>query len=167
MMCTLECKSCQYPGSLSSRVATPPPGQALRSSTSTFFPALARYAAATRPLCPAPITTISFVVATGSATPRCSGASLAAVGQDGLPGDERRIIRGEKRHDAGLIVGRTAAFDRLQSGHLVEEAFRQGRGRLDGARQSGCDAVDRDAALADFAGQAVCETHERPFARDV
>ena len=42
MMCTLECSSCQYPGVLISRVTTPPPGQALRSSTNTFLPALAR-----------------------------------------------------------------------------------------------------------------------------
>ncbi len=41
-MCAIECWSCRKPGTVSGLVTTPPPNQALRSSTSTFLPAAAR-----------------------------------------------------------------------------------------------------------------------------
>src|SRR6266850_4949129 len=59
-MCAIECWSWRNPGRVSSRVTTPPPNQPFRSKTRTRRPAAARYAAATRPLCPDPTTTISF-----------------------------------------------------------------------------------------------------------
>src|SRR5580765_793913 len=60
-MCAIECWSCRNPGTVSSRVTTPPPNQAFRSRTRIRLPAAARYAAATRPLCPEPTTTTSFL----------------------------------------------------------------------------------------------------------
>src|SRR5437762_7001283 len=48
------------PGKTSS-VTAAPPSTCLRSSTRTFLPARARYAAFTRPLCPPPITTASYL----------------------------------------------------------------------------------------------------------
>src|SRR5438045_2441112 len=47
------------PGKISS-VTAAPPSTCLRSSTTTFFPALARYAAVTRPLCPPPMMMASY-----------------------------------------------------------------------------------------------------------
>src|SRR6185369_13686809 len=47
------------PGNTSS-VTAAPPSTCLRSSTRTFLPACARYAAFTNPLCPPPITTTSY-----------------------------------------------------------------------------------------------------------
>src|SRR5690606_4612145 len=58
-MWLIECWSWRKPGSVSSRVTTPPPNHALRSSTTTLRPATARYAAATRPLWPDPTATTS------------------------------------------------------------------------------------------------------------
>ncbi len=43
-----------------SSVTAAPPTMCRRSSTTTFFPARARYAAATRPLCPPPMMIASY-----------------------------------------------------------------------------------------------------------
>src|SRR3954463_13891827 len=50
------------PGKTSS-VTAAPPSTCRRSSTRTFFPARARYAAWVRPLCPPPITIALYVLA--------------------------------------------------------------------------------------------------------
>src|SRR5437763_5472461 len=68
--------SARKPGSVSSSVWTAPPGRAVASRTSTCQPASARRFAATRPLCPAPITTAS----TASVLTQASWSQVRACG---------------------------------------------------------------------------------------
>src|SRR6185369_14708882 len=56
---TYEATENLNPGKTSS-VTAAPPRTCLRSQTTTFFPARARYAAWTSPLCPPPITIASY-----------------------------------------------------------------------------------------------------------
>src|SRR5262249_25589273 len=98
------------PGKTSS-VTAAPPSTCLRSQTRTLFPARARYAAFTRPLCPPPITTTSYLEWVGkffcslcvrnpedeSTIPRVPGVKSGQISADG--GEVEESAREMTVHD--------------------------------------------------------------------
>src|SRR5688500_99527 len=130
------------PGNTSSVIAAPPT-RSRRSSTSTFLPARARYAAHTRPLCPPPIT-ITSVLATFSLWIEkrflhyATGGTLAPV----LDGDldlELRAgarIRGAQMREGDVLLEQRGP----PAARGVPRLFRAGVDRHAGAPRGGRQA---------------------------